>query len=235
MVTLLQTKNRDFDHSVKPWCLITVIGLLCVFGIVAKYEYDLVKIKGHLQEYLNTYFSDQQLIDINNSEEDFNKFIFTQAVYNGMVHKPTVRNGHQCLSFREIEENIRAICGNNSLLIRVKYEYLPAVQEGENYILNSYMPLHKYSYVIHNVERLDSNYYCAKISYIDTKDGITSYLYDGSEANMEDLFGQNTVYTIDEKINIVSDEIKKNQNKYTVVEFIFRYYDDSIFYVGLNT
>ena len=161
----------------KRWYLIIVIGLLCVFGIVAKYEYDLVKIKGHLQEYLNTYFSDQQLIDINNlEEEDFNKFIFTQAVYNGMVHKPTIRDGRQYLSQREIEENIRAICGNNSFAIRVKYEYLPAVREGENYVLNSYMPLHKYSYVIHNVERLDSNYYCAKISYIDTKDRITSYL-----------------------------------------------------------
>jgi len=220
----------------KRWYLIIVIGLLCVLGIVAKHEYDLVKIKGHLQEYLNTYFSDQQLIDINNlEEEDFNKFIFTQAVYNGMVHKPTIRDGRQYLSQREIEENIRAICGNNSFVIRVKYEYLPAVREGENYVLNSYMPLHKYSYVVHNVKRLDSNYYCAKISYIDTKDGISTYLYDGSKANMEDLFDQNTVYTIDEKINIVSDEIKKSQNKYTVVEFIFRYYDDSIFYLGLNT
>ena len=152
-----------------------------------------------------------------------------------MVHKPTIRDGRQYLSQREIEENIRAICGNNPFAIRVKYEYLPAVREGENYVLNSYMPLHKYSYVVHNVERLDSNYYCAKISYIDTKDGISTYLYDGSKANMEDMFDQNTVYTIDEKINIVSDEIKKNQNKYTVVEFIFRYYDDSIFYLGLNT
>lgn len=220
----------------KRWCIICVIGILCVLGVVAKHEYDLVEIKGQLQEYLNTYFSDQQLIDISNSqEEEFNKFIFTQAVYNGMVYKPTVRDGRQYLSQREIEENIRAICGNNSFVIRVKYEYLPAVQEGENYVLNSYTPHHKYSYVVHNVERLESNYYCAKVSYIDTKNGITSYLCDGSKVNMEDMFGQNTMYSVDEKINIVGEEIKNNPNKYTVVEFIFKFYDGSIFYLGLNT
>lgn len=220
----------------KRWYIICVIGILCVFGIVAVHRYNLSKISLQLQEYLNTYFSDQKIINVNDLEEgEFNNFIFTQAVYNGMIHKPTVKDEKQYLSQREIEENIRAICGNNSFAIRVKYEYLPAVQEGENYVLNSYIPQHKYRYVVHGVERLDSDYYCAKISYIDTKDRITSYLCDGNKANMEDMFGQNTMYNIDKKINIVSEEIKNNPNKYFVVEFLFRYYDGSIFYVGLNT
>ena len=54
----------------KRWCIICAIGILCVLGVVAKHEYDLVEIKGQLQEYLNTYFSDQQLIGISNSQEE---------------------------------------------------------------------------------------------------------------------------------------------------------------------
>jgi len=215
---------------------ITFIIILFIFGLTScKNENEL---ETRVESYLNEVFNDQKILDIfNASEQEISEFVFHLAVYKGIVHKRPMQIG-EGLTLQQIEENIHEITGDNTLMMKINYNYIPADYDEKNKIFVPFIygaPSYGFRYVIHDIKHSSDYFYEVVVSYIDTNAFISSFDPDGNRINYDytETFDSSGADNRNKAINDLKADILKNPEKYERVNILLAITDEHIYFRGV--
>jgi hypothetical protein len=185
-------------------------------------------------------FYDQKILDIfNASEQEISEFVFHLALYRGIIHERPTKIG-EGLTLQQIEENIHEITGDNTLMMKINYNYIPADYDEKNEIFVPWLygaPSYAFRYVIHEIKHSSDYFYEVVVSYIDTNAFISSFDPDGNRiipdyAETFDASG-GSAESKNKAVNELRAEILHNPEKYEKVNILLAITDEHIYFRGI--